>query len=52
MDMDFTPPFRRVSMISGLEEVLGVKIPGGSDMRGREGGSCDLVVSRLLVRGV
>ncbi|EKX47161.1 hypothetical protein GUITHDRAFT_157671 [Guillardia theta CCMP2712] len=27
MDMDFTPPFRRVSMISGLEEVLGVKIP-------------------------
>jgi lysyl-tRNA synthetase class 2 len=25
--VDFTPPFRRVSMVSGLEEVLGVKIP-------------------------
>lgn len=25
--MDFTPPFKRVSMISGLEDVMGVKIP-------------------------
>ena len=25
--MDFTPPFKRVSMISGLEEVLGIKLP-------------------------
>eukprot|EP00967_Tisochrysis_lutea_P125373 scaffold210690_cov31-Tisochrysis_lutea.AAC.3 len=25
--MDFTPPFKRISMISGLEEKLGVKFP-------------------------
>eukprot|EP00461_Guttulinopsis_vulgaris_P004833 UN04835 len=25
--VDFTPPFKRISMISGLEEILGVKIP-------------------------
>ena len=25
--IDFTPPFKRVSMVSGLEEVLNVKIP-------------------------
>ncbi|KAJ1479635.1 hypothetical protein T484DRAFT_1628248, partial [Baffinella frigidus] len=25
--MDFTPPFKRVSMISGLEECLGIKLP-------------------------
>jgi lysyl-tRNA synthetase class 2 len=27
LEMDFTPPFRRISMISGLEERLGVKFP-------------------------
>ena len=26
-ELDFTPPFRRISMISGLEERLGVKFP-------------------------
>jgi len=26
-DVDFTPPFKRVSMIAGLEEALGVKFP-------------------------
>jgi len=26
-EVDFTPPFRRISMVSGLEEHLGVKIP-------------------------
>lgn len=25
--IDFTPPFRRISMVSGLEEVLGIKLP-------------------------
>lgn len=27
VEVDFTPPFRRISMIGGLEEELGVKIP-------------------------
>ena len=27
LEIDFTPPFRRISMISGLEEALGVKFP-------------------------
>ena len=27
VDIDFTPPFRRISMVSGLEEVLGVTLP-------------------------
>eukprot|EP00903_Cladosiphon_okamuranus_P010838 g10239.t1 len=27
MEVDFTPPFKRVSMIDGLEEVLKVKLP-------------------------
>jgi len=27
LEMDFTPPFKRISMISGLEEKLGVKFP-------------------------
>lgn len=31
IDIDFTPPFRRISMVSGLEEALGVKLPGDLD---------------------
>lgn len=27
IEIDFTPPFRRISMIAGLEEALGVKFP-------------------------
>ena len=27
IEIDFTPPFKRISMIGGLEEHLGVKIP-------------------------
>ena len=27
LTIDFTPPFRRVSMVAGLEEILDVKIP-------------------------
>lgn len=34
VEIDFTPPFRRISMISGLEEVLGVKFP--TDLNGAE----------------
>jgi len=26
-DIDFTPPFKRVSMIDGIEEALKVKLP-------------------------
>jgi len=28
VEIDFTPPFRRISMVSALEEALGAKIPG------------------------
>lgn len=31
LEVDFTPPFRRVSMIDGLEEVLNVKLPALDD---------------------
>lgn len=27
VEIDFTPPWRRISMVSGLEEKLGVEIP-------------------------
>lgn len=27
VEVDFTPPFKRVSMMDGLEEVLKVKLP-------------------------
>ena len=31
VEIDFTPPFRRVSMVSGLEEVLKTKLPADLD---------------------
>lgn len=31
LEVDFTPPFRRVSMMDGLEEVLKVKLPALDD---------------------
>ncbi len=31
MEIDFTPPFRRISMVSGLEEALGAKLPDDLD---------------------
>lgn len=31
MDIDFTPPFRRISMCAGLEEALNVKLPADMD---------------------
>jgi len=34
LEVDFTPPFRRISMVSGLEDILGVKFP--SDLASEE----------------
>jgi lysyl-tRNA synthetase class 2 len=34
--IDFTPPFRRISMIQGLEEALNIKFPKEMDMASRE----------------
>lgn len=31
VEVDFTPPFRRISMMTGLEEVLKVKLPALDD---------------------
>jgi len=31
MEIDFTPPFKRISMMEGLEEVLGVELPALGD---------------------
>ncbi len=31
VDIDFTPPFRRISMCAGLEEALNVKLPADLD---------------------
>lgn len=31
LEVDFTPPFRRVSMLDGLEEVLKCKLPSLDD---------------------
>ena len=31
VEIDFTPPFRRISMVSGLEEALNVKLPADLD---------------------
>ncbi len=31
VEIDFTPPFRRISMLSGLEEALGVAFPADLD---------------------
>lgn len=31
VEIDFTPPFKRISMISGLESAMGIKLPHPSD---------------------
>ena len=31
VEVDFTPPFKRISMISGLEEVMKIKLPALDD---------------------
>lgn len=30
IEIDFTPPFRRISMLDGLKEAAGIEIPGGT----------------------
>lgn len=37
LEVDFTPPFRRISMIDGLEEVLKIKLPPLDDPEVRHG---------------
>ena len=32
VEVDFTPPFRRISMMSGLEEHLGIKLPAADQL--------------------
>lgn len=32
IEVDFTPPFKRVSMLPTLESILGVKLPAASDL--------------------
>jgi len=31
-EIDFTPPFRRIPMMKGLEEALDMKLPSGKDL--------------------
>lgn len=35
-DIDFTPPFRRIPMMKGLEEVLGLKMPDNTTLHTEE----------------
>lgn len=36
MEIDFTPPFKRIPMMKGLEEVLGVELPKGDALATEE----------------
>ena len=36
VEVDFSPPWKRVSMISGLEEVMGIKLPKMDDPKASE----------------
>jgi lysyl-tRNA synthetase class 2 len=36
VEVDFTPPFKRISMISGLEEVMGMTLPKMDDPKAAE----------------
>ncbi len=35
-DIDFSPPFRRIKMMEGLEEALGMQLPRGKDLETEE----------------
>merc|ERR1719272_872208 len=35
-DIDFTPPFRRIKMMEGLEEALKIQLPRGRDLESEE----------------
>jgi lysyl-tRNA synthetase, class II len=34
IEIDFTPPFRRIPMMKGLEDVLGIKMPLNTELGG------------------
>ncbi len=36
IEIDFTPPFKRIPLMSGLEEVLGVKLPDPTELHTEE----------------
>jgi lysyl-tRNA synthetase class 2 len=36
LEIDFTPPFKRIPMMKGLEEALGVELPKGKDLATEE----------------
>ena len=36
IEIDFTPPFRRIPMMKGLEEVLGIELPKGEALATEE----------------
>lgn len=36
IEIDFTPPFRRIPMMKGLEEVLGIKLPKNTELHTEE----------------
>jgi lysyl-tRNA synthetase class 2 len=40
MEIDFTPPFKRYSMMSTLEEKLGVKMPDPTTLETEEARKC------------
>ena len=35
-EIDFTPPFRRIRLMAGLEEAMGVTLPSGRDLETEE----------------
>jgi len=36
IEIDFTPPFKRISMLDGLKEAIGLEIPGGATNLGSD----------------
>ena len=42
VEVDFSPPFKRISMIEGLEEVMKIKLPSLDDPK------CDKKLAKIL----
>lgn len=36
IEIDFSPPFKRIPMMQGLEDALGIKLPSGKDLETEE----------------
>jgi lysyl-tRNA synthetase class 2 len=36
IEIDFSPPFKRIPMMKGLEDVLGIKFPKNEDLASEE----------------